>query len=227
MTSTDTSSSALPADFGEAWVAQMRTALTAGAAALGDLDRRAGDGDFGTNIRTAMKLVEKNLDEDSPSGYSATLTSFYRAWLGVGGTSGPLFGMLFRDLSKAGEGSGAPTITEFAEALANGLATVQRYGEAEVGDKTMVDALAPAAEALTSAAQSGDDPVAALGAAVDAARGGADATAETIARRGRASYVGDAAKGVMDPGAAAVVLILAAARSAAGGEESVETDWIG
>src|SRR5690625_5968244 len=128
---------------------------------LGDLDRRAGDGDFGTNITTAMKLLTANLEDDAPSSYRDWVTAMYMAWLGVGGTSGPLFGMFFRDLAKAGEaGSGAddesqnseaaregepdgattPTLTQFAEALAAGQATVQKYGEAEVGDKTMVDA---------------------------------------------------------------------------------------
>lgn len=172
----------------------------------------------------------------------------YMAWLGVGGTSGPLFGMFFRDLAKAGEaGSGAddesqnseaaregephgattPTLTQFAEALAAGQATVQKYGEAEVGDKTMVDALDPAVTTLRAAADAGKDPAAALDAAEQAARDAARATAESTARRGRASYVGDASKGVTDPGAAAMVLILGAARAAASGQGDVDTAWIG
>src|SRR5699024_3847624 len=144
----------------------------------------------------------------------------------------------FRDLAKAGEaGSGAddesqnseaaregepdgattPTLTQFAEALAAGQATVQKYGEAEVGDKTMVDALDPAVTTLRAAADAGKDPAAALDAAEQAASDAARATAESTARRGRASYVCDASKGAAAPGSAAMVLILVADRAAAAG----------
>src|SRR5699024_3349208 len=128
----------------------------------GDRDRRAGAGDFGTNITRAMTMMTANLEHDAPSSYRGWVTAMSMAWHGVGATSGPLLGGFCRDLAKAGEaGSGAddesqnseaaregepdgattPTLTQFAEALAAGQATVQKYGEAEVGDKTMVDAL--------------------------------------------------------------------------------------
>src|SRR5690625_2487406 len=143
-----------------------------------------------------MKMLTANLEDDAPSSYRDWVTAMYMAWLGVGGTSGPLFGMFFRDLAKAGEaGSGAddesqnseaaregepdgattPTLTQFAEALAAGQATVQKYGEAEVGDKTMVDALDPAVTTLRAAADAGKDPAAALDAAEQAARDAAAA----------------------------------------------------
>ena len=245
---TDSSTQTLPDDFGRAFITGVHETLMSAADTLGDLDRRAGDGDFGTNITTAMKLLTANLEDDAPSSYRDWVTAMYMAWLGVGGTSGPLFGMFFRDLAKAGEaGSGAddesqnseaaregephgattPTLTQFAEALAAGQATVQKYGEAEVGDKTMVDALDPAVTTLRAAADAGKDPAAALDAAEQAARDAARATAESTARRGRASYVGDASKGVTDPGAAAMVLILGAARAAASGQGDVDTAWIG
>ena len=245
---TDSSTQTLPDDFGRAFITGVHETLMSAADTLGDLDRRAGDGDFGTNITTAMKLLTANLEDDAPSSYRDWVTAMYMAWLGVGGTSGPLFGMFFRDLAKAGEaGSGAddesqnseaaregepdgattPTLTQFAEALAAGQSTVQKYGEAEVGDKTMVDALDPAVTTLRAAADAGKDPAAALDAAEQAARDAARATAESTARRGRASYVGDASKGVTDPGAAAMVLILGAARAAASGQGDVDTAWIG
>jgi dihydroxyacetone kinase len=108
---------------------------------------------------------------------------------------------------------------------------IQKYGEAEVGDRTMVDALAPAVTALREAAEAGKAPAEALAAAEQAAIEAARGTAELTARRGRASYVGDSAKGVMDPGACAMALVLGALRSAAGeggaGDGEVSTDWIG
>ena len=244
---TDSSTQTLPDDFGRAFITGVHETLMSAADTLGDLDRRAGDGDFGTNITTAMKMLTANLEDDAPSSYRDWVTAMYMAWLGVGGTSGPLFGMFFRDLAKREAGSGAddesqnseaaregepdgattPTLTQFAEALAAGQSTVQKYGEAEVGDKTMVDALDPAVTTLRAAADAGKDPAAALDAAEQAARDAARATAESTARRGRASYVGDASKGVTDPGAAAMVLILGAARAAASGQGDVDTAWIG
>lgn len=234
------SSAALPDDFGRSFITLTQQTLSGAAEALGDLDRRAGDGDFGTNVRVAMKGAAKNIDDDSPSTYREWVTAMYMGWLGVGGTSGPLFGMFFRDVSKAGAdgetgsdgkasagaaaGTGAPTLEQFAQALADGQATVQKYGEAKVGDKTMIDALDPAVAALREAGSS--DPVQALAAAEEAAIGGARDTAESIAKRGRASYVGDAAKGVIDPGAAAMALVIGAARAAAAGEKDVDISWI-
>src|SRR5699024_7657146 len=181
--------------------------LLGAADALGDLDRRAGDGDFGTNVRTAMKLVAARFETEEPATYREWLTALYMGWLGVGGTSGPLFGMFFRDLAKAGEPDGGadaatdsdgsaagsvdqdavPTLAQLTEALAAGQATVQKYGEAEVGDKTMVDALDPAVAALREAVEAGTAADEALAAAEQAAVEAARATADTTARRGRAS----------------------------------------
>ena len=225
-----TPSRTLPAGFGRAFVLTLREALVGSADELGDLDRRAGDGDFGTNIRTAMKHLDRNVEADEPSSYREWLTALYMAWLGVGGTSGPLFGMFFRDLAKAGEeaGTAAPTIAQFTDALAAGQATVQRYGEAKVGDKTMIDSLDPAVTALRAALEADAETTAveALFAAEDAAVVGATATAQTIARRGRASYVGDASQGVIDPGAAAMALVISSARAGADGSGVANIGWI-
>src|SRR5699024_7444251 len=123
------------------------------------------------------------------------------------------------EAAREGEPHGAttPTLTQFAEALAAGQATVQKYGEAEVGDKTMVDALDPAVTTLRAAADAGEHPAAALDAAQPAARDAPRAPAASTARRGRASDVGDASKGVTDPGAAAALAACSAASSAAAG----------
>ena len=105
---------------------------------------------------------------------------------------------------------------------------MQRYGKAEVGHKTMVDAIAPAAETLAARVAAGDDAVTALQAAAEAAVAGARSTRDIVARRGRASYVGEVSRGVMDPGAAAVaIVLLCAAAGAAGSQDAVDVSWIG
>ena len=218
---------ALPDDFGRLVVTTLRETLQGAAPALGDLDRRAGDGDFGDNVSTAMKNLGRELEGGEPADYRGWVTAMSRAWLGVGGTSGPLFGMFYRDLAKAAGDGEAPDLGALAEALEAGQAVIQKYGEAEVGDRTMVDALAPAVVALREAAQAGKAPAEALAAAEQAAIEAARGTAELTARRGRASYVGETAKGVMDPGACAMGLVVGALRVAVeadGGE--VAADWI-
>ncbi|ATG56220.1 dihydroxyacetone kinase subunit L [Brachybacterium ginsengisoli] len=222
---TDTSTQPLPEGLGSDFITGLHATLSGAADALGDLDRRAGDGDFGTNVRTAMKLATGNLEADAPTTYRQWVSAMSMAWLGVGGTSGPLFGMFFRDLAKAGEEGAVPTLAQLADALAAGQAVVQKYGEAEVGDKTMIDSLAPAIAALREAIEAGAEPAAALADAERAAVEAARATADSTARRGRASYVGEVSKGVIDPGAAAMALVIGAARAAVDGGE-VETGWI-
>ncbi|MEO2096151.1 MAG: DAK2 domain-containing protein [Brachybacterium sp.] len=219
---------ALPDDFGRLVVTTLRETLEAAAPALGDLDRRAGDGDFGDNVRLAMKNLGRELEGGEPADFRGWVTAMSRAWLGVGGTSGPLFGMFYRDLAKAAGDGEVPDLAALAEALEAGQAVIQKYGEAEVGDRTMVDALAPAVAALREAAGSGADAAHALGAAEKAAIDAAKGTAELTARRGRASYVGDSAKGVMDPGACAMALVIGALRAAVGADGGeVRADWIG
>ena len=219
---------ALPDDFGRRVVTTLRGTLEDAAPTLGDLDRRAGDGDFGDNVRLAMKNLGRELEGGEPADYRGWVTAMSRAWLGVGGTSGPLFGMFYRDLAKAAGDGEVPDLAALAEALEAGQAVIQKYGEAEVGDRTMVDALAPAVAALREAAGSGADAAHALGAAEKAAIDAAKGTAELTARRGRASYVGDSAKGVMDPGACAMALVVGALRAAVGADGGeVRADWIG
>lgn len=209
--------------FGARWFTAMLATFDAEANTLGELDRRSGDGDFGTNLQSAWKRARSEAEKSAADSYTAYLTAVSRGFLGTGGTSGPLFGMLFRDLARCTQ-SAAPTLDELAAGLTAGLATVQKYGRAEVGHKTMVDALAPGSAALTAAVEAGQaDP---LAAAASAAREGALATSDITASRGRASYVGEVARGVIDPGAVAVALILmAAANAAQGTTDPADTTW--
>nr|WP_063037807.1 dihydroxyacetone kinase subunit DhaL [Nocardia grenadensis] len=217
---------ALPAGFGQRWVHTMFDAFLDRTEALADLDRRAGDGDFGANIAAALRRARENIDTTAPDSYADWLTAVSRGFLGTGGTSGPLFGMFFRELARCATGS-EPTLAELSQGLTAGVATVQRYGKAEVGHKTMVDALAPAAETLAARTAEGD-PAAALTATADAAVRGASGTVSLVAKRGRASYVGEVARGVLDPGAAAAALILqAAAAACAEPPGDIDTGWLG
>jgi len=177
---------------------------------LTELDQAAGDGDFGANIAGACRLVRDEigrLGADAPA--RQVLGAAADVFLDeVGGTSGPLFGLLFQAISRE-LGDRGLTPASLADGVAEGLAAIQRVGEAQPGDKTLVDALDPAARALR-----GLDSGAGLGeafrAAATAAREGAEATTDSRARRGRASYVGDHARGVPDPGAVTIGYLFAA-----------------
>ncbi len=129
----------------------------------------------------------------------------------VGGASGPLYGTFF--LQAAGQANGKWELVheELAAVFDAGVKGVVHRGKAAVGDKTMVDVLAPAAEALRP--RDGDSLEAALERAVRAARGGAEATVPMVARKGRASYLGDRSAGHLDPGAASSVLLVEALAS--------------
>ncbi|QQC88080.1 dihydroxyacetone kinase family protein [Streptomyces alfalfae] len=183
-----------------ATVTQVRDNLT-------KLDQLVGDGDFGDNLTGGVRRAVKLADERGLDGTTALAEAFLDD---VGGTSGPLFGLLFQHLASAVPADGgAPGVGALAEAAEAGFAAIHRVGGANPGDCTLVDALAPAAESLTASA--GDAGAEApLTEAAQAAIRGALATASLRPRRGRASYVGDHALGVPDPGALAVALLFMA-----------------
>ncbi|MEU6125789.1 dihydroxyacetone kinase family protein [Streptomyces sp. NPDC047123] len=171
------------------------------------LDQLVGDGDFGDNLAGGVRRAVKRADETGADGTAALADAFLND---VGGTSGPLFGLLFQHLAAASPADGgAPTVAALADAAAAGHAAIHRVGGAVPGDCTLVDALAPAAESL-AAARDADAPESPLTDAAQAAIRGALATASLRPRRGRASYVGDHALGVPDPGALAVALLFMA-----------------
>ncbi|MDA0165324.1 DAK2 domain-containing protein [Solirubrobacter ginsenosidimutans] len=190
-----------------AWVVRFLDAAESEAGALGELDRLAGDGDFGTSVTTAVRGTWRELGDGPLDRPGAAFAALSTAYLGTGGTSGPLYGMFFRALAKAAGDAPELDLATLADGVGAGVAAVRRLGGAEVGERTMVDALQPAADALAA----GGTLTGALDAAALAARAGADATAGLVARRGRATYVGDAATGVVDPGAALVALFFEAA----------------
>lgn len=172
-------------------------AVEDGHGALTDLDQHSGDGDFGDNLRAGVRHALRSAEQGPRRGFAALGEVFLDE---VGGTSGPLLGLLFTEIARAlgTAGSSGDGLAALASGTRAGLTAIQRVGEAQVGDRTLVDALAPAVTAL------GRDGYAA---AATAAREGAERTADLTARHGRASYVGERAKGAQDPGAVGIALL--------------------
>lgn len=183
-----------------AWVADWAQKVLDEEPALTDLDRRAGDGDFGTNMVAALEQLDLT---EMRSTYSASTTfdAVSQAYLGhAGGTSGALFGIWFRHFFRAARESELDLATIAAAARA-GLDNITALGGARPGDKTMVDAIAPAVDALEEGIRLDGIRADVLQRTSEAARAGAESTKVMVASRGRASYVGEAARGVVDPGA--------------------------
>ncbi|GLZ80976.1 dihydroxyacetone kinase subunit L [Actinorhabdospora filicis] len=180
-----------------AWLTAAARLINANSGHLTALDTAIGDGDHGLNLRRGFEAVTAEATGDTPG---AVLKAAGNALIdATGGASGPLYGTFFRRAAKAlGD---APEVDDavFAQALAAGLAGVQTLGGAAEGDKTMVDALAPA---VTAFAAGGD--------AAAAAANGRDATESMTARKGRASYLGERSIGHIDPGAASAALLFQA-----------------
>lgn len=194
-------------DGARAWIGSFIAAFAQQRTALDDLDRRSGDGDFGSNL---LPAIEGALEGSGALPPGRAFTVLGRACMAAGGTSGPLFGVWFRELGRAGGDEPALDLGALAAGAAAGLEAVGKLGGARVGDKTMVDAMDPAAAALASAQERGETLDAALEQAAGAARAAAQGTAALLAKRGRASYVGEASRGVEDPGAVAVALFFEA-----------------
>jgi len=197
------------------WLQRAGEQLIASAAELTELDASIGDGDHGINMRRGMEAVAVELDAAEPNASAADLLrrSGRRIISVVGGASGPLYGTLLIATADAlGErpvGAG-----DLASALEQGVAAVGRRGRSTVGQKTMLDALAPAAAALASTLRSGASAAEAGTAAVEAARVGRDGTRDMVAQRGRASYLGERARGHLDPGAASSFILIEALAAA-------------
>jgi phosphoenolpyruvate---glycerone phosphotransferase subunit DhaL len=179
---------------------------------LTKLDSEIGDGDHGNNMHRGFAAALERLENTDPQTPADALKAVSMALVSkVGGAAGPLYGTAFLKASTALSGKEDLSPEEVAEAIEAALAGVKQRGKAEEGDKTMVDALTPAAQAAKEAASSGEGVGEVFRAAADAANEGAEATVPLTARRGRASYLGARAEGHMDPGARSTYLLLDAA----------------
>lgn len=175
---------------------------------FGELDAAAGDGDFGYSLARGFEVVISDwdsYDRDDPSTFvkkvAQTLTKK------IGGTSGPIWGTGFLRAAKAAEGHEDLDGATVVEMLRAAVVGIQERGKAELGDKTLIDAIVPATDALESAVQDGASGADAAQAFAEAARKAAEETTELQARRGRASYTGERSKGSPDAGAMAVAII--------------------
>lgn len=182
---------------------------------LTKLDSEIGDGDHGNNMHRGFQAALERLENTNPQTPSDALKAVSMALISkVGGSAGPLYGTAFLKASTTLSGKEDPSPEDVAEAVEAALSGVKQRGKAEEGDKTMVDALTPAAKGAREAASSGENVAEVFRAAARAANEGAEVTVPLIARRGRASYLGARAEGHMDPGAHSTYLLLdAAARS--------------
>jgi phosphoenolpyruvate---glycerone phosphotransferase subunit DhaL len=209
-----------------AWLLAFAAEVASRRDELTELDAAIGDADHGANMDRGMQAVAAKLRDGGAGAAGAAAGAplgplFKTAGMTlvstVGGAAGPLYGTFFLELGKAAGDSAALTAEEWAAAVAAAVAGVQARGKAEPEDKTMVDALLPAAAALRDAAAGGASAAGATRAAADAAAEGMRATTPLVARKGRASYLGERSAGHQDPGATSSWLLLeTAARTFAG-----------
>lgn len=202
------------------WISRFAAAMNDKRDWLTELDSAIGDADHGANMARGMTAVVDKLDAGVPEtiddllkGVGMTLVS------SVGGASGPLYGTFFLRMGMTAGAVSSLDAAGFAAALRAGVDGVVARGKPEAGDKTMYDALAPAVDALDSSLADGSDLSAALSAAAEAAAAGRDATLPLVARKGRASYLGDRSAGHLDPGAASSAILFETLAAAARGAD--------
>jgi dihydroxyacetone kinase-like protein len=195
-----------------AWLQHFADLISAHREELSELDAAIGDGDHGTNMHRGMQAVVANLTGDTAGALAKQAGMILVST--VGGASGPLYGTFFLRFAAACGEAAELDATQFVAAMQAGLDGIVARGKAERDDKTMFDALAPAIDALAAGASGSLG--AALRAASDAADKGRDATVEMVARKGRASYLGERSVGHQDPGATSAALLVAAAAATLG-----------
>jgi dihydroxyacetone kinase-like protein len=203
-----------------AWIREFARLVAVNKELLTHLDSAIGDADHGINMDRGMSAVVAALATEHPTSAAALLKLVGMKLVSTtGGASGPLYGTLFLRMATAAGDVESLDPGAFAKALRAGLDGVVARGKAEAGDKTMYDALTPSVDALDAALAGGASLGSALRTAVEAAEAGRDATIPMLARKGRASYLGERSVGHQDPGATSVTLLVTAAAStlAAGG----------
>jgi phosphoenolpyruvate---glycerone phosphotransferase subunit DhaL len=196
----------------EDWIRAFAALVAEHKGYLTELDSAIGDADHGINMDRGMRAVLDKLDSTHPATadelfklVGLTLVS------SVGGASGPLYGTFFLRLGAASGTATGLSPDDLAKALRAGLDGLAARGKPELGDKTMFDALHPALDALEAALAGGTATGEAFDAAAAACRAGRDATIPMVARKGRASYLGERSAGHQDPGATSAALLLDAA----------------
>lgn len=207
----------LDASWARDWVARSAKVIADNRVELIHLDRDIGDGDHGENMDRGFRAVSSRIGEVPGDATPGDILKLVATTLisTVGGASGPLYGTAYLKASMAIKDRDELDGAALVELLAAARDGIVSRGKAEVGDKTMVDAWTPAVDAAAAAQQEGGDEIAILVAAADAAERGSAATDPLVARKGRASYLGERAIGHRDPGSVSTALLLRAAAQAA------------
>jgi phosphoenolpyruvate---glycerone phosphotransferase subunit DhaL len=197
------------------WIRRFAAEVEEHRAELVRLDTAIGDGDHGTNMQRGMQKVLDKLEGAGGDDIGATLKTVGMTLVStVGGAAGPLYGTLFLQMGTAAAGASTLDVGGWADALDAGAKGVQSRGKAQPGDKTMLDALLPAVEALRTAQADGAGMADATSRSAAAAEEGMTATIPLEARKGRASYLGPRSVGHQDPGATSTFLLLRSASEA-------------
>jgi phosphoenolpyruvate---glycerone phosphotransferase subunit DhaL len=197
-----------PDEGGGVVVRDMARAIQENAMALSEIDGAIGDGDHGINMAKGFAMCRERLGEKT-GRLSEGLRTLGEVLMGeIGGAMGPLYGTLFGEMAAAAAGATRIDAALFGRMLERATRAVTELGGARVGDKTMIDALVPAADAFNRSAGSGKDFAGSLSVMADAAERGKESTRELVAKVGRASRLGERSRGTLDPGAASCALLL-------------------
>ncbi|GAB1583754.1 dihydroxyacetone kinase subunit DhaL [Phyllobacterium phragmitis] len=175
---------------------------------LSEIDGKIGDGDHGVNMAKGFGMAAERLRGKNVSLGESLDTLGTVLMTEIGGSMGPLYGVMFTEFAEKLEGVEEIDATAFSTMLHAGLAGIQSIGSAKVGDKTLLDTFVPAVEAFDTAAASGKSFSDALQALVAAAERGRDSTIDLVAKIGRASRLGERSLGVLDAGATSCAIIL-------------------
>lgn len=201
----------LDADLVSAWITELAALVTAAEGELTELDAAIGDADHGTNMTRGLRAAVAALDAAPAAGPGeACRTVGLALTRAIGGASGPLYGTVFVAVGEALPDGPTVDASDLAAALREGLRAVQQLGAAVAGDKTMIDAIAPAVAELEERLATGAPLSDALARAAAAGRDGATATIPMRARKGRASYLGPRSEGHQDPGATSSAMLFTA-----------------
>jgi dihydroxyacetone kinase-like protein len=194
------------------WVEAFSATVAENKEYLTRLDSAIGDADHGINMDRGMKAVLAKLDGLQGDDIGALLKTVGMTLVStVGGAGGPLYGTLFLQMGTATAGKSELETEDWAAALDAAVNGVQMRGKAEPGDKTMIDALIPARDTFSAALSEGASFEEALRRSADAAEGGMEATIPLVAKKGRASYLGERSAGHQDPGATSSTMLIKSA----------------
>lgn len=193
---------------GGAIVLSMAERIIENRAYLSEIDGKIGDGDHGVNMAKGFGMAAERLKSKDASLAEALDTLGTLLMTEIGGSMGPLYGVMFIEFAEKLEGKEAIDARTYSQMLHAGLEGIQSIGDAKVGDKTLIDTLAPAIEAFDAATAAGKSFADALAALVDAAEAGRDSTINLVAKIGRASRLGERSLGVLDAGATSCAIIL-------------------